>query len=316
MQVSSPTFEGIVILGVPRSGTTLVRRLLDGHPSIACPSETNLLSAAARFLQEYTSAGGLSIGVVPGLEFSNIGEAEVLNRLREFVFGFLREIAARRGKKLWAEKTAVDVFHLSQIDRLCGEHCRFVCVVRHPLDVVCSIKELSDKMEIYMTELHEYVKRYPVPYEAFAHAWADANRELLNFIKVREKQCILIRYEDLVASPKGEVKRLCDFLSEPTDVDALLQAALRSPDSLGLGDWKTYKTREVSDKSVGRWKMLSGWTVRRLAPIINPTMTAMGYVPLPESMPAPSGHDGEHRLQHFGRIVARLKMNIEESSGN
>ncbi|MCA9663328.1 MAG: sulfotransferase, partial [Myxococcales bacterium] len=31
---------GIIVLGAPRSGTTLLRRLLDAHPNIACPPET------------------------------------------------------------------------------------------------------------------------------------------------------------------------------------------------------------------------------------------------------------------------------------
>jgi protein-tyrosine sulfotransferase len=108
-------YEGIVVLGVPRSGTTLVRRLLNAHPRIACPPETNLLSAAARFLAEQRFAGGLSVGVIPGLDFAGFSEAEVLERFREFLFSFWREIARRAGKARWAEKTAVDVFHLDAI---------------------------------------------------------------------------------------------------------------------------------------------------------------------------------------------------------
>ena len=55
---------GIVVLGTPRSGTTLLRRLLDAHPNIACPPETYVLSGAARFLHEETFAQGLKIGTL------------------------------------------------------------------------------------------------------------------------------------------------------------------------------------------------------------------------------------------------------------
>ena len=72
--MSSAVAQGIVILGMPRSGTTLLRRLLDVHPAICCPPETNLLGAAARFLREETFAGGMAIGVLSGLSFAGIAE--------------------------------------------------------------------------------------------------------------------------------------------------------------------------------------------------------------------------------------------------
>ena len=45
-------YEGIIVLGAPRSGTTLTQRLLAAHPQIACPPETYLLRACSRFLHE------------------------------------------------------------------------------------------------------------------------------------------------------------------------------------------------------------------------------------------------------------------------
>ena len=50
----NPTPSFVVLLGFPRSGTTLLSRLLDAHPEISCPPETHLLSAASRFLSEQT----------------------------------------------------------------------------------------------------------------------------------------------------------------------------------------------------------------------------------------------------------------------
>src|SRR5262249_42673199 len=106
-----PAHDGIIVMGAPRSGTTLLRRILDAHPDIACPGETNLLAACARFLHSETIAEGVDIGVLAGLEFAGFAEDAVLEALREFAFGFHREYAKRQGKPRWACKTAFDVFY-------------------------------------------------------------------------------------------------------------------------------------------------------------------------------------------------------------
>jgi protein-tyrosine sulfotransferase len=302
---TSPAYEGIVILGVPRSGTTLVRRLLDAHPRIACPPETNLLSGASRFLQEHQFAGGLSVGVVPGLDFAGFREAEVLERLREFVFDFWRAHARRAGKARWAEKTAVDVFHLDAIERVCGARCRYVCVVRHPLDVVCSIKELADTMQSHLPELFAYVQRNPAQLEAFAQAWRDGNERLLRFCADHPDWTVRLRYEDLTRQPTAELARVLDFLGEETDVDALLDQALGRAGSVGLGDWKTYDTTSIQTSSVGRHSSLSRWTLERLAPIVNPTMERLGYVPIESQI----GNDSaDRRRDELSRRVAEMKL--------
>lgn len=305
MTHDSTAYEGIVVLGVPRSGTTLLRRLLDAHPRISCPPETNLLSGAARFLEEHRFAGGLSVGVVPGLDFAGFREAEVLDRLREFLFAFWREHAARNGKARWAEKTAVDVFHLDSIERVCGAHCRYVCVVRHPLDVVCSIKELADNMQSHLPELFEYVQRNPAQLEAFARAWTDGNERLLRFCAEHPDWAVRLRYEDLTRDPSAELSRILDFLGEPTDVDALLGRALGRSGSVGLGDWKTYDTKSIVTSSVGRHASLGQWTVERLAPIVNPTMSRLGYPPIEIQTSDPSA---EKRRDELSRRVASMKL--------
>ena len=136
--MSQPTHRGIILLGMPRSGTTLLRRLLDGHPNIAAPGETFLLRATARFLETERIADGIDYGVLGGLGAAGYAEEEVLGRLRHLAFGFLDEIAAGEGKPRWAAKTAVDSFYLDRIDRIYGAHASFVCLVRHgPYRALC-----------------------------------------------------------------------------------------------------------------------------------------------------------------------------------
>ena len=75
MTTSSP---GIVVLGAPRTGTTLLRRLLDGHPDICCPGETFLLTSAARFLRPDYVSEGIEYGVLGGLAAAGLPREQAL----------------------------------------------------------------------------------------------------------------------------------------------------------------------------------------------------------------------------------------------
>ena len=299
------TYEGIVVLGVPRSGTTLMRRLLDAHPRICCPPETQLLSACSRFLEEAPFAGGLATGVVSGLGFAGYTREEVLSRLREFAFSFFREIAARNNKPRWAEKTAQDVFHVDSIEALCGARCRYICVVRHGLDVACSIAELSAKMHRVLPELHEYIKRHAVPLEAYTRAWVDGNERLLAFSRAHPDWCLQVRYEDLLADPDAELARVLDFLDESEPTAPLMQKAFATVASPGLGDWKVYETHGVHRYSVGRYRALDDWTVRHLAEIANPMLERLGYAVV--APPKTETAEAARHTYELARAVASLQ---------
>jgi hypothetical protein len=309
--MSSEGAQGIVILGMPRSGTTLLRRLLDAHPAICCPPETNLLSAAARFLREEAFAGGVAIGVLSGLSFAGIAEQVVVARLRELVFGFLQDICRQRRKTRWAEKTAFNMFHLDQIEQLCSGSCRFLCLIRHPLDVVCSIKELTDKMEMYVAELHTYIRQYPAPLEAFAHAWVEMHARLRRFVSDHPDDCLMLKYEDLVHHPAEELQRVFAFLGEPADVPAILSQALHGTESIGLGDWKTYERQAIHTESVGRWRHLSPSTLNWLVNIIAAEMELAGYPPIAA---APSPRSEVARRQYeLSLLVTHMGSERQEA---
>lgn len=274
--------DGIILLGCPRSGTTLLRRLLGAHSNIAAAGETYLLSACARFLKEQRVVGGIDVGVLNGLGFLGHEEGDVLERLRKLAFGFLAEHAEREGKGRWLEKTAVDAFHLLEIERLCAEHAQFVCIVRHGLDVTCSMLDWMVKAQSVPEEIHEYVKRTTNLIEAFACAWADSTSTVSDFAARHPERAILIRYEDLVAEPEAVITDVVGFLGEKMEPD-LLDTALADRDPKGFSDWKTFSSDAVSSGSVERWRALSKDTVGMIAPIVNPVLEQNGYDTVPVS---------------------------------
>lgn len=293
---------GIVILGTPRSGTTLLRRLLDAHPNIACPPETYALSGAARFLHEESFAQGLKIGAVVGLGYAGFEESEVLARLRRFTFGFFEEHAAKAGKTRWAEKTAFDAFYVAAIRRLCAGHVKFICLHRHGLDVAASIAELTGKTGGYVQELHRYVTRYPQPLEAFAHAWVDTANAVEDLAE-QDEDALSIRYERLAEDPQAVLAEVLDFVGEPYE-DGIVERALGSSESVGFGDWKTYARAKIDTGSVARWKSLPAASQTMLAEVCNPTLRRLGY----DAVSTEDENDEDARRRYeLGLLLGRLK---------
>jgi len=293
--------RGIVILGPPRSGTTLLRRILGAHPDIAAPPETYLLSGAARFLHEDRFSPGLPIGAVAGLGFAGFDEAEVLSRLRAFVFGFADDFARRHDKRRWALKTAFDAFHVPAIRRLCAGHVQFVCLQRQGLDVIASLEELVHKTGGYVDELHAYVRRHPDPLEAFAQAWIDAAGAVAE-LAADEPGAIALRYEDLVREPAAVIADLLARLGARAD-EGVLARALAELGEVGFGDWKTYGRATIDDSSVDRWRRLPAAARARLAELCNPTLVRLGY----GAVPIDTATDDAQRRYELGLMVQRMR---------
>src|SRR4051794_37690957 len=96
----------IFIIGCGRSGTTLLRLMLDSHPEIAAGEETKFLTDLEPILGEHWRL----------LQTYGFNRDWWLERMRAFYGGFMAEYAARKGKRRWAEKTPGYTFHLELVD--------------------------------------------------------------------------------------------------------------------------------------------------------------------------------------------------------
>lgn len=300
----------IVVLGFPRSGTTLLSRLLDAHPEISCPPETHLLAAASRFLSEQTAVEGPPIGVLSGLGFLGITAEEVMAPLRAMVLGFHRRVAGTAWVSV--EKTGVDIFHLETLEPFLDGHARFIAITRNPLDVIASNLDLQAEMGAPLTDLAALAGRYPDPFEGLARAWIDRAAALDGLVARQGDRAFRLRYEDLVATPEATLTGLLDWIGvSDTDATRLATEALAAEPRFGLGDYRVNQTAAIRPPQPNGWrKRLPRAAQSRIVPILAPAMAAQGYeVPKVPRLPA-----REDAVRQFA-MMANVKWNTARSGG-
>lgn len=208
----------VIILGVPRSGTTLLRTILDAHPNIACGPETP-------WLAEHQPA--TLLGLVRAMCEGEQGYCESFGQPAEVVHraarGFLDEVlltyARSRGKGRWAEKTPNTALHLDALHAIVPD-AKYVWITRDPLDVAQSTAQTARQRgavsPVYESRLRLAPRATTAPTElAAVLRWVHWNRRIEEFLG--DKDHLHLTYERLVCAPGEEVRRLCAFLEEPCD---------------------------------------------------------------------------------------------------
>jgi Sulfotransferase family len=197
----------VFILCSIRSGSTLLRALLDSHSELHAPHELHLRDLQVREASKYAVRAMRELGL-------DQKELEYLlwDRLLDWEL-------QNSGKARFVNKTPADVFIWRRIAE-CWPDAGFIFLLRHPLAILRSRQAVrpQDSIEQHL----EMVLGY-------ANALEEARREL---------QGLTLRYEELTADPIGATKRVCDFLQvawEPQMLDyGRFEHGRYRP---GLGDW-------------------------------------------------------------------------------
>ena len=124
--------DHIVIGGCGRSGTTLVRLIVDSHPRICCGPETSVFRSRVLDLQQLEHRFKESAQPIDSAYYASRCRAEFVDRLAAIC-------CSATGKARWAEKTPRSVLNLPWIlERF--PNSKFVHVLRDGRDVACSLR--------------------------------------------------------------------------------------------------------------------------------------------------------------------------------
>lgn len=216
MQTNSPIF----IVGANRSGTTLLRLILNAHPRIGIPEEVSYLNPwiaehwretvpdrdAFRHRVQWQLQHSMQPDAFPGIDHEVlchevVDQAEVYD-YRAVYQGALGAWARYHGKVRWGEKTPGNLFYVDTLRAMFPE-AQFIHLVRDPRAGVQSMQTTSFfSSDVVLNALNR--RKY-------------LREGLRRDATMPPDRWMRIRYEDLLASPEETVRTLCRFLGERFD---------------------------------------------------------------------------------------------------
>jgi hypothetical protein len=262
------------ILSLPRTGSTLLQRILGSHDEIGTSSEPwfllphlyalRELGVHAEYEHETMARGTRGFA----REYLPDGEESYLQGVHDLALRLYGEAAP--GKTYFLDKTPRYHHVAADLLRIFPEG-RFVFLWRHPIAVAASMMETFGdgrwNLDAYAADL----------FGGLAHL-VDAYRD-------NEESVIAVRYEDLVAEPEREIRRVLRYLGvsdQDTGLDRFQKLELKNRDfwdPTGPGRYDS-----VSTDPLGRWMHTMGnplrraWARRYVRWIGRERLSLMGYV--------------------------------------
>ena len=224
-QSSKPIF----IVGMPRSGSTLVEQIISSHSQVFGGGE------AFRFTDFFqkTTMSKKHKNLIDGL--NSINEKNFLNIGKEYV----EEIEKISNKKYFINKYLDNVFNIALI-KLALPNAKIIHCERNALDICWSC---------YKTNFLEG-SEFSYSFETLGSYYLIYKKQIEYWSKIFEKQILNIKYEDLVNNFEKETKKILDFLKLNFEENCLqFYKNKRSVDTASLAQVR----KPIYKESVNSW---------------------------------------------------------------
>ncbi len=230
--------QAIFVVGMPRTGTTLVERILSSHSELASAGELQVFGLLLKQMSETKSRDML--------------DAETIARGRQLDLRALGKSYIQAGQRAanttgtFVDKMPLNFLYAGFV-RSALPSARMICLLRHPMDTVLSnFRQLFSLQVSYYDYAYklEDIARYYLMFRDLLDHW---DKALPGFI-------LRVNYEDLVAKQSKETKRLLnhcglewedaclDFSRNESAVATASAVQVREPMySRAIGRWKNYE---------------------------------------------------------------------------
>jgi hypothetical protein len=234
----------VLLIGSPRSGSTMLQRMLGSHSQIFTRPEPHMLTPLAYLGYHDTveKAPFDHINAAAAIrEFVSAlprGEEDYLDALRAYTDVMYSRILEGREERFFMDKTPAYGLVLPFVTRLLPE-AKYVVLTRHPLAILSS----------YANSFFEGDYRAAYAFNPIVHRYVPA---IGTMIREEPVPFVQVRYEDVVANPAEELGRICDHLEIPFE-EAAINYGSHKHEKGSFGDPKVEDHDRPVTKSKERW---------------------------------------------------------------
>ncbi|KAL8591967.1 hypothetical protein ACOMHN_020445 [Nucella lapillus] len=301
----SEDMDIIFIGGMPRSGTTLMRVMLDAHPDVRCGEETRVIPRILGMRSHMEKSL---------LEKTRLDAAGVTSEvLDSAVRAFILEVIVKHGEAA-PRLCNKDPFTLKSALYLSDQfpRAKFLLMIRDGRAVVHSI--ISRKVTILGFNLTSYRK--------CLEKWNSAMETMYyQCQKVGAVRCLPVYYEQLVLHPRTWMRKIVTFLDLPWN-DSVLhhQDFIGDQISLSSRERSTDQViRPVNTEALSKWVSHIPDDVRSDMPRIAPMLATLGYDPLANppdyGKPDPQVADNTLHLRHNADLWKQKEKELFDRLG-
>ena len=225
----------IFVLGLPRTGTTLLERILGGHADVALGGELNDFRMQLKWSADHYCPGfldELTLDRLPTLDYAELGAR------------YLDHVAWRApGARLFTDKNPGNFMLAGPILRALP-HARIIHLRRNPMD-----SGFSNLKELFAANAHAY------SYDLgdFAAHYRNYSRLMTHWHAIAPGRILDVHYEDMVSDPEKEARRVMAYLgldyhaaqirveASALPVSTASSAQVRQPiHTRNIGGWRRY----------------------------------------------------------------------------
>ena len=203
MSVRSQRPKLVFLISQPRSGSTLLQRILGGHPSIHTTAEPWIMLHPVYALRKdgYTSEYNATLANSALTDFLAAfpeGEKTYFDSIRLMAENLYGAACYQAGKTHFLDKTPRYYFIISELAQIFPE-ARFIFLYRNPLAVLSSL-------------LNTYVKGHWPVLASYRSDLLDAPQLMINGVQEIGNRALVVHYETLVTNNAEQVKKICEHL--------------------------------------------------------------------------------------------------------
>ena len=222
----APPLQEFFILGNPRSGTSLLRNILNAHPSVCVPPECGFLlwlaprftnatwddATKATFIDEVMCSKKFETWELPRTDLEAVIMPARIGSYAEAASRVYVAYARSRKRTIstWGDKNNYYIQHIPAIRALFPD-ARYIHIVRDVRDVACSYLELGRS-----TSGSDYYPDLSTDVEQAATEWEANNALIEHEARGNASNYLLLRYEDLVHSFRSTIGTVFNFLGVGT----------------------------------------------------------------------------------------------------